>query len=119
MAMKAKIQLKRKSSSRFGAATHSGSSSSWKPDWSKRDDEPTAKPKEESHRQRESTFNKEKGIESQPKRNRDIKCFRCLGTGHIASQCPNKRAMVLRDDGKIESEGGKDDNESIVFRGCE
>jgi len=24
-----------------------------------------------------------------------IKCFKCLGKGHIASQCPNKRTMVV------------------------
>nr|KYP59377.1 TMV resistance protein N [Cajanus cajan] len=26
----------------------------------------------------------------------DIKCFKCLGRGHIASQCPNKKIMILR-----------------------
>ena len=24
-----------------------------------------------------------------------IKCFKCLGKGHIASQCPNKKTMVV------------------------
>ena len=42
-------------------------------------------------------------------RNRDIKCFKCLGLGHIASQCPNKRTMVVRGDGGFES---KSDNET-------
>ena len=37
-------------------------------------------------------------------RTRDIKCFKCQGRGHIASQCPNKRVMVTRDSGKIETE---------------
>ena len=37
----------------------------------------------------------------------------CLGIGHNASQWPNKRAMALRDDGKIESEGEDYDNESM------
>ena len=31
---------------------------------------------------------------SQPVRSRDVKCFKCLGYGHIASQCPNKRMMI-------------------------
>ncbi|RDX97322.1 hypothetical protein CR513_19915, partial [Mucuna pruriens] len=31
------------------------------------------------------------------------------GFGHIASQCPNKRAMVTRDNGEIESESSSDD----------
>nr|KYP45809.1 hypothetical protein KK1_032627 [Cajanus cajan] len=26
----------------------------------------------------------------------DIKCFKCLGRGHIASQCPTKKTMILR-----------------------
>jgi hypothetical protein len=34
--------------------------------------------------------------ESQPTRDRDIKCFKCLGKGHIASQCPNRRVMLTR-----------------------
>ena len=45
-------------------------------------------------------------------RNRDIKCFKCQGRGHVVSQCPNKRVIVLRDDGEIEFED-KDDTESM------
>nr|KYP38676.1 hypothetical protein KK1_040070 [Cajanus cajan] len=26
----------------------------------------------------------------------DIKCFKCLGRGHIVSQCPTKKTMILR-----------------------
>nr|KYP35564.1 hypothetical protein KK1_043387 [Cajanus cajan] len=26
----------------------------------------------------------------------DIKCFKCLGRGHIASQCPTKKTMILK-----------------------
>ena len=25
-----------------------------------------------------------------------IKCFKCLGIGHITSQCPTKKAMIMR-----------------------
>jgi len=32
-----------------------------------------------------------------------IKCFKCLGNGHIASQCPNKRTMVVLGNGDITS----------------
>ncbi|RDY04701.1 hypothetical protein CR513_11571, partial [Mucuna pruriens] len=37
-------------------------------------------------------------------RTSNIKCFKCLGKGHIASQCPNRRVMIVKDDGEIESE---------------
>ena len=113
MTMKVERQLKHKGNSKFGAATNSNSSSSWKSSWSKKDDKSTTKPKEEIHRSKESTSNKENDIESQPKRNRDIKCFRYLCTGHIVSQCPNKRAMILLDDGEIEIKGEDDDSDSM------
>ena len=32
-----------------------------------------------------------------------IKCFKCLRKGHIASQCPNKRTMVVMGNGDITS----------------
>ncbi|RDX83909.1 hypothetical protein CR513_35117, partial [Mucuna pruriens] len=34
----------------------------------------------------------------------NIKCFKCLGKGHIASQCLNKRTMILIYGGDIDSE---------------
>ena len=40
----------------------------------------------------------------------DIKCFRCLETGHILSKCPNEKAMVMWDDGEIETEGESDED---------
>jgi len=42
----------------------------------------------------------------------DIQCFKFLGRGHIASQCPNKRVTILR--GKDEySNHGEESNESV------
>ena len=37
-------------------------------------------------------------------RNSEIRCFKCQGRWHIAGQCPNKRVMVIRENGEIESE---------------
>ena len=34
----------------------------------------------------------------------ETKCFKCLGRGHIASECPTKKVMILKDDGEITSE---------------
>ena len=40
--------------------------------------------------------------------NRDIKCFKCQGRGYIASQCPNKRVMVMRSNDEIEMNNESD-----------
>ncbi|KAH9724547.1 Endonuclease [Citrus sinensis] len=106
MAMKVERQLKKKGSSR----TNLGSSSSWKSKWSK-DEKVVSKPKIEPIKDHKEGGNQSKGkSDSQHSRNRDIKCFKCLGTGHIASQCPNKRVMILRDDGDVETESESDDD---------
>ena len=34
-------------------------------------------------------------------RNRDIKCFKCHGIGHISSQCPNRHPMIILDGGEV------------------
>jgi hypothetical protein len=59
----------------------------------------------------EGTSNKPK-VESQPSRNRDIKCFKCLGSGHIASQCPNRQVMIMRDNGEVMTES-EDDSDGM------
>ena len=108
MAIKVEQQLKRKGSTRVGQ--NSGSSSSWKPNWSNKEDQPSFKAKAEPskyHKVR-GTLNQGKS-DSQTFRNRDIKCFKCFRKGLIASQFPNKRVMVLKDDGGIESEGETND----------
>ncbi|KAF7810624.1 Zinc finger, CCHC-type [Senna tora] len=52
----------------------------------------------ETTKGKEEASSKSKGIyDSQTSRNRDIKCFKCLGSGHISSQCPNKRVMIFKD----------------------
>ncbi|RDX97822.1 hypothetical protein CR513_19372, partial [Mucuna pruriens] len=39
----------------------------------------------------------------------NIKCFKCLGKGHIASQCPNRRAMIMRDDSEVASDSSHEE----------
>lgn len=33
--------------------------------------------------------------------NHDINYFHCLGVGHVASQCPNKQAMAMKDQDEV------------------
>jgi hypothetical protein len=64
--------------------------------------------KTEPPKRREEVPSVNKGKTESQTRNRDIKCFRCLGVGHIASQCPNKRTMIARVDGEVETESESD-----------
>ncbi|XP_038979001.1 LOW QUALITY PROTEIN: uncharacterized protein LOC120109324 [Phoenix dactylifera] len=109
MAMKVERQLKRKGSTRH---ERNLGSSTWKSNWSKKDYKVESKSKAETSKGKDagSSLDKGKSI-SQTSRNRDIKCFKCLGRGHIASQCPNKKMMLLREDGDVETASESDKDE--------
>ena len=83
----------------------SQSSSTWKSNqWRKEEKPPNGKPKVEQKQERTSQGN------------HDIMCFKFQGRGHIASQCPNKRVMEMRDNGEIETDNESDCNS--ILRGC-
>lgn len=95
-AIKVEQQLKRKSTYKKYSSNYN---SSWK-DKSKREGASLFKEKEHKEASaskaistKSSTFNVSP---SSSHKSRNIKCFKCLGNGHIASQCPNKKTMVLR-----------------------
>ncbi|XP_051145003.1 uncharacterized protein LOC127260961 [Andrographis paniculata] len=48
--------------------------------------------------------NKHVGADPEKPRNRDIICFKCQGRCHIATQCPNKKTMILNKFGEYEME---------------
>ncbi|XP_042386562.1 uncharacterized protein LOC121978260 [Zingiber officinale] len=113
MAIKVERQLKKgvRSSSKYETV----SSCPWKQKWgsSKPTEKAISKSKGETSVAKTQSSNKDKGnSSSQPQRNRDIKYFRCLGSGHIASKCSNKRAMIMLDNGEIETEEEDEGNES-------
>ncbi|XP_031402590.1 uncharacterized protein LOC116212157 [Punica granatum] len=111
MAMKVERQLKRGRPAKHEGGSYSGSSN-WKSKWGA-SSRPVEKPKSNAEKSMSKSQgdNKERGNStSQPQKNRDIKCFRCLGSGHIASQCPNKRVMIMLDSGEIETEEEESDS---------
>jgi hypothetical protein len=107
MAMKVERQLKRN-----GAAMYTSvSSTPWKPKWD-RNDQGVVKGKAEPPKGKdEETTNNKPKVDFQPSRNKDIKCCKCLGSGHIMSQCPNKRVMVMRDNGEVMTDSEDDSDE--------
>lgn len=106
-AVKAEQQLKRRNMARRGPSM--SSTNSWRAA-SRRDEFQANKPK----------FDTLKNVVQQPgatqgnkeansTKTRDIKCFKCRGSGHIASECPNKRVMVINAQGQLESEDEEDE----------
>ena len=90
MAIKVERRLKKKGTRSF---QNPDSSASWKPNVRK-DEEVVFKSKTKPLKMRDEAPNVNKGKNKSQTHNRDIKCFRCLGVGHIASQCSNKRTMI-------------------------
>ncbi|KAL4351605.1 hypothetical protein GQ457_06G013870 [Hibiscus cannabinus] len=113
MAMKVERQLKKKGTTRaYGGSTTKWGQGPYKP-------KPTFSPNEKGGPSRNvkpiAETNKGKGT-TMLARSRDVQCFKCLGRGHIASQCPNRNTMLLRDDGEVESEQEEEENENDAIQ---
>uniref|UniRef100_A0A1J3GBC8 CCHC-type domain-containing protein n=1 Tax=Noccaea caerulescens TaxID=107243 RepID=A0A1J3GBC8_NOCCA len=91
----AEQQLKRKVTSRHN-------SDSRRPSYS-RDSKPVFTPKPEP---KGSSFSQDKSKDSATSttRAREVKCYKCQGYGHYAYDCRNKRIMIIRENGEVESE---------------
>jgi hypothetical protein len=101
-AIKVEEQLKRKGFARRGQPMTT--TSPWKTA-TKRDEQLQHKPKFElSNNANSKTSTTLGNTEASSSKTRDIKCFKCQGRGHIASQCVNKRVMVINVQGELESE---------------
>jgi len=53
----------------------------------------------------------QKKPEHQPKRTREMKCFKCLGMGHYAYECPTKKTVFLKDNGEYTNDSDDNDGE--------
>ncbi|XP_071905719.1 uncharacterized protein [Coffea arabica] len=97
--------LKRRGSGRPGTMYNPGS---WRNSQPKREEKAAALP----NPTRLNAFSPKMKAKVEPKanndapkpRSRDTKCFKCQGFGHIASQCPNQRTMLLLPNREIVSD---------------
>nr|KYP41452.1 hypothetical protein KK1_037179 [Cajanus cajan]KYP41457.1 hypothetical protein KK1_037184 [Cajanus cajan] len=68
--------------------------------------ESTSNPRKDFNQEGHSSYSKDRPLEKSKEkqkqkpfdepRNSSIKCFKCLGRGHIAFQCPTKKTMIIR-----------------------
>ncbi|KAJ4708851.1 Mutant gag-pol polyprotein [Melia azedarach] len=85
----------------------SASNSSWKSKW--KDNKVTSKTNEEAKQNDSIVISKSKIETEISSKLHEVKCFRCQGLGHIASQCPNKIVMMVLENGEIESASSSED----------
>ena len=114
VAMKVERQLKKRY---IRPAFNSGSSSSWKLNLRREgivQSRSFVPSKAEPPKAKVDVPTSAKGkFKTQPKRTHDVKCFKCQRHGHYILECPNKRIIMIRDNGDIESESDKSDCEGM------
>ncbi|KAL4297901.1 hypothetical protein GQ457_12G010870 [Hibiscus cannabinus] len=110
MAMKVEKQLKRKGATR----SYASNTSKWgQGSYKKNVDVPTKDGNGSSkHNKPIIESNKSKNA-SIPVRSRVMQCFKCLGRGHIASQCPNRSAMLIQENGVIQSDHEEEEENEV------
>ena len=90
-AIKVEQQLKRKT---WRKPSSTPKSLAWKDKQPKEGSSPP--PKEGMNSKNSKTFPSTNVSSSSDSKHRNIKCFKCLGNGHKANECPNRRTMVMR-----------------------
>ena len=109
--VKVEKQLQGRGTARYVSKPYFNSNSTWKRD-GKSDFKGGNKGTYDVAKGKAESTSKEKSKIEEPKgRNRDIKCWKCQGVGHISKECPNKRIMTVRN-GEIMTDDKADTNES-------
>ncbi|XP_027368282.1 uncharacterized protein LOC113874249 [Abrus precatorius] len=101
-AIKVEAQLKRKGTLRKNVSSYN--SKGWKEEVKKEEISIKDTIVQSGKPSSKTSFNSTNTSASPTSQHRAIKCFKCLGKGHIASQCPNKKTMILRENGEISSD---------------
>lgn len=94
------IQVERQMKSKGPSRVASSSNSTWRSNW--KNNKSDAIPKDDGKAKYSVVASNDKIENNTFSRSCDIKCFRCQEVGRITSQCPNKRTMIVRDNGEIE-----------------
>ena len=55
------------------------------------------------------------GVVPSTGRTRDIQCHRCKGFGHMIRDCPNKRTLLIRDNGEYSSASDSEETQHAMF----
>lgn len=122
------IKVERQLKSKGTTMSYFGYNSNWNSKWPKKEEK--TKEKSFSFKEKGTNFNKGKDKGTSPSikgtsdpmftnKHRNIKCFRCLEVGHIASQCPNKNVMFIRDNGDVESKFDSDYDNMPPIEDCD
>ncbi|KAF7824020.1 uncharacterized protein G2W53_022164 [Senna tora] len=117
LAMKVEKQQKQRNSTR----SFSSCSNNWRLKWSKFDEKKKvfnsgskAKVEEVDKGKGRSTSIQQGNFEPSFKqsKHRDIRCFKCQGRGHISSDCPNRKTMLVRGDEIVSKSEHDNDSDS-------